>query len=193
MVQYKLYNTKDIDLLKEKLQYYEDTLKSQLDKTPLDFLEKNSELLINYKKQINYLERVIKNMLDEQKENTENIEKQIHFISDELKSLNNVINEVKVDINLIKNLISQIDQKVIEEFEKVVDRKLAQDNFQKSEHDHVIPNSHGNSNNIEQNQMNKIEHPKQKYSSPISNYSSLYRFISNSKSITPAPSKKKIM
>ena len=72
MVQYKLYNTKDIDLLKEKLQYYEDTLKSQLDKTPLDFLEKNSELLINYKKQINYLERVIKNMLDEQKENTEN-------------------------------------------------------------------------------------------------------------------------
>lgn len=114
MADAKLYSVQDIEMLKQKIATYRDTLTTLKSGNAIDdYLFMKSELT-GFKKQVSHLEEVMERLNDKRSTQIEEYEQQIETFSQQMGSLNQTVEELNQDFPVVMDqLISDRSGNVI--------------------------------------------------------------------------------
>ncbi len=113
-LQYKFYNTRDVELLKEKVKQYEDALQTVQLKKPAEQLQ-STFLFDKYIEQMKILERIIQTMKENREGQMETFIQHVHHISNELQSIKGLIKELREEISEVKINMNHLNEHIKEE------------------------------------------------------------------------------
>ena len=106
MADAKLYSVQDIEILKQKIATYRDTLTTLKSGNAIDdYLFMKSELT-GFKKQVSHLEEVIERLNDKRSMQIEEYELQIETFSQQMGSLNQTVEELNKDLTVVMDQLT---------------------------------------------------------------------------------------
>ncbi|WP_181347799.1 hypothetical protein [Thalassobacillus sp. CUG 92003] len=124
--QYKLYNTQDINTLRQKIETYKKTLEAlKTGDAVEDYLLMKSEVH-GIKAQVSQIEGVMKQMEENKDFHTDEYEQQVEHISAQIQTVNDSINHLKQDVTFLMNKMHDVN------FNLLIEKMNSMLEFQKS-------------------------------------------------------------